>query len=163
MDIPDEKSSIIEDARIKVTSYKSSKLYPEEMRLVRIYDPVNDTIVDFISNNFDASALEIFNLYCHRWDIEVFFKWIKQNIVVKKLWGYSENAVKVHLWTAIISYLTVARIRLNTTVLIQSQKWLYLDQNLCFRENRLQTLLTKQDSSINSNQNVKELSLFDEI
>lgn len=73
MAIPDEKSGIIEDARIKVTGYKSSKLYPENMRFVRIYDPVNDTIVDFISNNFDVSALEISNLYRHRWDIEVFF------------------------------------------------------------------------------------------
>lgn len=54
MDIPDEKSGIVEDARIKVTGYKSSKLYPEEMRLVCIYDSVNDTIVDFISNNFDV-------------------------------------------------------------------------------------------------------------
>lgn len=55
--------------------------------------------------------MEIANLYRYRWDIEVFFKWIKQNIVVKKLWGYSENAVKIHLWAAIISYLTVARIK----------------------------------------------------
>ena len=85
--IQNTKSGIIEDARIRVTGYKSSKLYPEDMRFVRIYDPENDTIVDFISNNFDVSALEITDLYRHRWDIEVFFKWIKQNIVVKDLWG----------------------------------------------------------------------------
>ena len=85
--IQNTKSGIIEDARIRVTGYKSSKLYPEDMRFVRIYDPENDTIVDFISNNFDVSALEITDLYRHRWDIEVFFKWIKQNIVFKDLWG----------------------------------------------------------------------------
>lgn len=100
MEITDAKSGILEDSRIKVSGYKSSKLYPEDMRFVRIYNPENDAIVEFISNNFEVSAAEIANLYRHRWDIEVFFKWIKQNITVKNLWGYSENAVKIHLWTA---------------------------------------------------------------
>ena len=163
MEIPDEKSGIIEDARIKLTGNKSSKLYPEEMRLVRIYDPVNDTIVDFISNNFDTSALEISSLYRHRWDIEVFFKWVKQNIVVKNLWGYSENAVKVHLWTAIISYLTVARIKAEYNSPYSITEVATLIRISALERTGLQTLLTKQDYSINSNQNVKELSLFDEI
>ena len=163
MEIPDEKSGIIEDARIKLTGYKSSKLYPEEMRLVRIYDPVNDTIVDFISNNFYTSALEISSLYRHRWDIEVFFKWVKQNIVVKNLWGYSENAVKVHLWTAIISYLTVARIKAEYNSPYSITEVATLIRISALERTGLQTLLTKQDYSINSNQNVKELSLFDEI
>ena len=59
MGIPDEKSGIIEDSLIRVTGYKSRKLYPEDMRFVRVYDPENDTIVDFISNNLEVSALEI--------------------------------------------------------------------------------------------------------
>lgn len=74
MDISDVKSGVLEDSRIRVTGYNSSKLYPEDMRFVRVYDPDNDNIVDFISNNFEVSALEISNLYRHRWDIEVFFK-----------------------------------------------------------------------------------------
>lgn len=72
MDISDVKSGVLEDSRIRVTGYNLSKLYPEDMRFVRVYDPDNDTIVDFISNNFEVSALEISNLYRHRWDIEVF-------------------------------------------------------------------------------------------
>ena len=52
--------------------------------------------------------LEIANIYRHCWDIEVFFRWIKQNIVIKKLWGYSPNAVKTHLWVAICAYLLLA-------------------------------------------------------
>jgi len=130
------------------------------MWFVRVYDPNNDTIVDFISNNSDVSALEISNLYRHRWDIEVFFKWIKQNIVGKNLWGFSENAVKVHLWTAIISYLTVARIKVDYKSLFSITEIATLIRISALERTELQTLLTKQDSSINSNQYVKELSLI---
>ena len=163
METPDAKSGIIEDARIRVTGYKSSKLYPEDMRFVRVYDPVNDTIVEFISNNFEISALEITNLYRHRWDIEVFFKWIKQNIVVKTLWGYSENAVKVHLWVAIISYLIVARIKTEYNSPYSITEVETLIRISALEKTELCTLLVKQDVSIISNQNVKELSLFEDI
>lgn len=161
MEIPDAKSAIIEDSRIRVSGYKSSKLYPEDMRFVLVYDPNNDTIVDFISNNFEVSALEISNLYRHRWDIEVFFKWIKQNIVVKNLWGYSENAVKIHLWTAVISYLTVARIKADCESCYSITEVSTLIRISALERVKLSQLITKQDSSINLNQNVKELSLFD--
>lgn len=162
MDIPDAKSGIIEDSRIRVTGYKSSRLYSEDMRFVRVYDPDNDVIVDFISNNFEVSTLEISNLYRHRWDIEVFFKWIKQNIVVKNLWGFSENAVKIHLWTAVISYLTVARIKADYNSPYSITEVATLIRISALERTELRTLLTKQDSCIDSNQNVKELSLFDD-
>lgn len=161
MPIPEDAKSVIEDSRIRVTGYKSSKLYPEDMRFVRIYDPENDAIVDFISNNFEVSAWEISNLYRHRWDIEVFFKWIKQNIVVKNLWGYSENAVKIHLWTAIISYLTVARIKADYQSPYSITEVATLIRISALERTELRSLITKQDNSI-SNQNVNVLSLFDD-
>lgn len=162
MEIPDAKSGIVEDSRIRVTGYKSSKLYPDDMRFVRVYDPDNDTIVDFISNNFEVSALEISNLYRHRWDIEVFFKWIKQNIVVKTLWGFSENAVKIHLWTAVIAYLTVARIKVDYKSCYSITEVATLIRISALERVELRQLITKHDSSINTNQNIKELSLFDD-
>lgn len=61
-----------------------------------------------MTNNFEVSALDVANLYKNRWQIEIFFKWIKQNLTIKKFWGYSENAVKMQLWIAIIAYLLVA-------------------------------------------------------
>ncbi|MDF1576600.1 MAG: transposase, partial [Bacteroidales bacterium] len=64
-----------------------------------------------LSNNFEASALEIAHLYRKRWKIETFFKWIKQNLTIKKLWGNSENAVNVHIWVAICTYLIVAYVK----------------------------------------------------
>ena len=163
MDISDVKSGVLEDSCIRVTGYNSSKLYPEDMRFVRVYDPDNDTIVDFISNNFEVSALEISNLYRHRWDIEVFFKWIKQNITVKTLWGYSENAVKIHLWAAIISYLTLARIKVACNSPYSITEVATLIRISALERTDLRSLITKLDSSIISNQNVKELSLFDDI
>lgn len=80
-------------------------------RTLPYHDSETGNDVEFITNNFEISALEVANLYRHRWDIEVFFKWIKQNIVVKTLWGYSENAVRTHLWVAIITYLLIAKIK----------------------------------------------------
>ena len=79
--------------------------------MVTYHDSVTGNDVEFITNNFEISALEVANLYRHRWDVEVFFKWIKQNIVVKNLCGYSENAVRTHLWVAIIAYLIIAKIK----------------------------------------------------
>ena len=161
LQISEETKGVVEDSRIKVTGHKSYKLYPEDMRFVRVYDPDNDTIVDFISNNFEVSALEISNLYRHRWDIEVFFKWIKQNIVIKYLWGYSENAVKVHLWTAIISYLTVARIRADYESPYSITEVATLIRISALERTELRTLITKRKNQI-SYPYANELSLFDD-
>lgn len=107
----DPSTGISGDFTIRLTTHKSKKLYPEPIRMVTYHDAETGNDVEFITNNFEISALEVANLYRHRWDIEVFFKWIKQNIVVKTLWGYSENAVRTHLWIAIIAYLIIARIK----------------------------------------------------
>ena len=133
------------------------------MRLIRVYDPDNDDIIDLISNNFEVGATEISALYRHRWDIEVFFKWIKQNITVKTLLGYSENAVKVHLWAAIIAYLTVARIKADYKSPYSITEVTTLIRISAMERTNLRTLITKQDDSIISNQNIKERTLFDDI
>ncbi len=104
-------SGIRSDYTIELVVSKSRKQYPEPMRLIRCYDGQNEEMVTFITNNFGWSAFEIANIYRRRWDVEVFFRWIKQNIVIKTLWGYSENAVKVHLWVAICTYLVLALIK----------------------------------------------------
>lgn len=102
-ELPDniKDSNILGDYVIELASKKAKALYPDKLRFVRALDPETGEIIDFISNNFNLSALDIANIYRHRWDIEVFFRWIKQNIVIKTLWGYSQNAVKTHLWVAI--------------------------------------------------------------
>jgi len=89
----------------------TKKLYPENLRIIEFYDSENDVLLVFLTNNFEVSALEVANLYKNRWQIEVFFKWIKQNLTIKKLWGHSENAVKIHIWIAICTYLIVAYVK----------------------------------------------------
>ncbi len=107
----DETTGLRSDKTIVLTVAKSKRLYPEKLRLVEYYDAEKDLHLTFLSNNFEISAIEIAYLYKNRWQIEVFFKWIKQNLVIKKLWGHSQNAVKIHIWTAICAYLIVAYVK----------------------------------------------------
>jgi hypothetical protein len=107
----DEKTGLRSDKTIMLKGYKSKQLYPELLRMVEYYDDEKDIILVFLTNNFEVSALEIAHLYRNRWQIEVFFKWIKQNLTIKKLWGHSENAVNIHIWVAICTYLIVAYVK----------------------------------------------------
>ncbi|WP_308271419.1 transposase [Prevotella sp.] len=86
--------------------------------------------MEFITNNLEISAFEVANLYRHIWDIEVLFKWIKQNIVVKNLLGYSENAVRTHLWVAIIAYLIIAKIKADYKSHFSIHRGDYVNKNL---------------------------------
>ena len=99
------------DQSIKLIVPKSRKQYPEKIRRVKYYDSEKDITLVFLSNEFDMDALEIATVYKSRWQIEIFFKWIKQNLQVKTLWGHSENAVKIQLWIAISTYLIVAYLK----------------------------------------------------
>jgi transposase len=107
----DPKSGLKSDKTIILNGYKSSKLYPEPLRLVEYYDEEKDILLSFLSNNDMLSALEIAKLYRKRWQIEIFFKWVKQNLTIKTLWGQSENAVNIHVWVAISTYLIVAYLK----------------------------------------------------
>jgi len=104
----DPKTGLVGDHVILLTGTKSGRLYPKELRLVEYHDIESGETLRFITNIMDCvklNGLEIANIYRHRWDVESFFKMIKQNLTVKHLLGCSENAVKTHLWTAIIAYL----------------------------------------------------------
>jgi IS4 transposase len=107
----DQTTGVRADKNVVLTGVKSKKLFPENLRLVEFHDVENDEMLVFLTNNFEVSALEVANLYKNRWQIEVFFKWIKQNLTIKKFWGHSENAVKIQLWVAIIAYLLVAYVK----------------------------------------------------
>lgn len=107
----DQAAGLRDDVSVKLSGSRSGELYPEEMRLVRYYDGDSNETLEFITNNLEFKAIDVANLYRNRWQIETFFKWVKSNLTVKTLWGHSENDVRIHLWTAICTYLLVARIK----------------------------------------------------
>jgi hypothetical protein len=148
----DESTGLRSDKIIELNGYKSKLLYSEPLRLVEFYDRENDVILTFLTNNFDVSALEIANLYRNRWQIEVFFKWIKQNLTIKTLWGHSENAVNIHVWVAISTYLVVAKIKHMLKSNLSIYEILQILSISVFDKSSIRELLTDYQT----NQNVKE-------
>ena len=92
----------------KLTGFYVSQDYPERLRRVRFYDKESDKTFVFLSNNFELSAEQIAYLYKNRWQVELFFKWIKQHLKIKAFWGTSENAVRIQVFSAIIAYCLVS-------------------------------------------------------
>lgn len=110
----DKQTGVLCDQTIKLTGYKNS--YEDKLRRIKYKDIETDIVYEFLTNNFDVSALTIAILYKKRWNIELFFKWIKQHLKIKIFWGESENAVKTQIWVAIITYLMVAIIKKTLAV-----------------------------------------------
>ena len=99
---------IVSDITGTFTVYKSAKVYPEELRKVICEDSEDGTRYIFLTNNLTAKAELICELYRNRWSVELFFKWIKQHLRIKRFWGTSENAVRIQIYCAIITYCLVA-------------------------------------------------------
>src|SRR5260370_15918018 len=96
------------DQIVVLATADSRKHYPDKLRRIRYYDADNDRYLVFLTNNFDLPALTIARLYQSRWQVELFFKWIKQHLRIKAFYGNSENAVKTQIWIAISVYVLVA-------------------------------------------------------
>jgi len=112
-EVPKNKG-IISDQTICLTGFYQKQDYPEKLRLITIYDQEKNEKIVFFTNNFKLSASTIAELYKHRWQIELFFKWIKQNLKIKTFLGTSENAVMTQVWAAMIYYLLLAFIKFQT-------------------------------------------------
>ena len=104
----DKSTGLRCDQTIVLTGQDSSRRYPVPARQVRYFDAEHDVRLSILTNNFALPALTVAQLYKSRWSVELFFKWIKQHLRVKKFYGTSPNAVKTQLWIALIVYLLVA-------------------------------------------------------
>jgi Domain of unknown function (DUF4372)/Transposase DDE domain len=107
----DKTTGLRSDQTIVLCGPRTSKLYPEPLRRVVYRDPRSGKRFVFLSNNFDLPALIIANIYKWRWQVELFFRWIKQHLRIKSFYGTSPNAVKTQVWIAICIYVLVAIIR----------------------------------------------------
>lgn len=107
----DKSQGLICDQSIFLKSYYPSKNYPDKLRRIKYFDAQRDKRLVFITNNFSLPALTIANLYKQRWQIELFFKWIKQNLKIKSFYGNSFNAVKTQIWIAVSVYVLLAIVK----------------------------------------------------
>lgn len=103
--------NVLSDSTIEFTVYKSSKDYPIPLRRVVYYDEEHGRTFVFLTNNFVLPAPIIAGLYRNRWSVELFFKWLKQHLKIKKFWGTSENAVRIQIYCAIITYCLVVIVK----------------------------------------------------
>jgi transposase len=107
----DKSTGLRSDQTIVLAGPKTSRLYPDPLRRISFYDAENDRRFVFLTNNFTLPALTIARLYKCRWQVELFFKWIKQNLHIKSFYGTSDNAVKTQVWIAISIYVLVAIVK----------------------------------------------------
>jgi hypothetical protein len=104
-------SGVICDQRVALNGFYAARDYPEHLRRIRFKDPDSGNMLVFLTNNTALSALTICALYKQRWQVELFFKWIKQHLRIKKFLGTSENAVKTQVWSAIATYVLIAIVK----------------------------------------------------
>lgn len=107
----DKSTGLRSDQTIVLAGSKSSRLYPAPLRRIAFYDVEHQRRLVFLTNNFTLPALTIARLYKSRWQVELFFKWIKQHLRIKALYGNSDNAVKTQVWIAISVYVLVAIVK----------------------------------------------------
>lgn len=107
----DKTTGVLYDQTILLVNNLALEHYPVKMRRIKYHDSSTNKIFIFLTNNFILPAIKIALLYKYRWKIELFFKWIKQHLKVKSFWGHSENAVKIQVYVAIITFVTVAMVK----------------------------------------------------
>ncbi len=148
----DKSTGLRCDQRIRLTGKMSQCRYPERLRRIKYADAQSGKTLVFLTNNFMADPLEIAEIYRQRWQIEVFFKWIKQNLQIKTLWGHSENAVHIHIWVAVCAYLLVAYIKAQLKSPYSIYEIMQITGISIFTKTPINQLIGQKTS----NQNVKE-------
>lgn len=149
------------DQIIKLIGGRTSKEYPDKLRRVKYFDKENKRYLIFLTNNFNIPALMVADLYRHRWQVELFFKWIKQHLKIKSFWGYSDNAVKTQICIAICSYLLVAIVKKKLKIKRDLYEILQILNVTLLTKNPLVELLSEFELEENDKQLSKQLNLLD--
>jgi len=157
----DRTTDLISDQTIALAKPKAHLDYPEHLRRVRFYDRENGRRLTFLTNNFVLPALTIAMLYKLRWQVELFFRWIKQNLRIKSFYGTSVNAVKTQIWVAITIYTLVAIIKKRLRLELPLYSFLQILSVTAFEKTTLNQLLTDSDDQENQTYDPNQLVLFD--
>jgi len=149
------------DQTVVLTGFYSSKNYPGKLRRIKYYDTETGKNFVFLTNNFSLPPLTITTLYHYRWQVELFFKWIKQNLRIKSFYGMTENAVKTQIWIAVSVYVLVAIIKKRLKLAQSLYTILQILSVTVFERTQLIQSLTNTDCKPEQHNDDKELKLFD--
>jgi hypothetical protein len=157
----DKSSGLRCDQTIAMVNSKSLKDYPTRLRRVKIFDSENNKVLVFLTNDFTLSALTIAQLYRCRWQVELFFKWIKQHLRIKSFFGTSENAVKTQIWIAISVYVLVAIIKKRLNMKASLYTILQIFSVTIFEKVSFFQAVENPELVVNQNNHHNQLKLFD--
>ena len=157
----DKTTGVQCDQTIILTTHYPAKKYPETLRRVRYYDIERQKRLVFLTNNFQLPAETVAKLYKGRWQIEIFFKWIKQHLRIKSFFGTSENAVKVQIWTAIATYLLVAIMKKELKLDLPLYTILQVLSLSLFEKIPVTEAFFENCMLVESDENCKQMKLFD--
>ena len=157
----DKSTGLRCDQIIVLSGFYSKQHYPEKLRRVKYYDAEHDNTLVFLTNNFTLPASTVCELYKCRWKVEIFFKWIKQNLRIKSFYGTSPNAVKTQIWIAITVYVLVAIVKKRLNLDISLYTFLQILSVTVFEKAPILQLVRENKYNHLSNKNYNQLELFD--
>jgi hypothetical protein len=159
--VVDKASGLRSDQTIVLTGPLSSRRYPDPLRRISFYDTERRRRLIFLTNNFTLPAITVAQLYRCRWQIELFFKWIKQHLRIKAFYGHSDNAVKTQIWIAVSIYLLVAVMKKELGSQLSLAEILQILSVNIFQKTPLSQLLSAQPHTIEPHPNPNQRRLFD--
>lgn len=157
----DTSGGVICDQAIVLTGLKTSVDYPQALRRVKYHDTDTGKTFNFLTNNFTISAQTVADLYKQRWQVELFFKWIKQHLRIKSFYGTSENAVKSQLWIAVSVYVLIAIIKKRLGIKENLYTILQVLSITIFEKTSLVQAVTGSEYRCDKSPNAIQLKLFD--
>jgi hypothetical protein len=157
----DRSTGVICDHRVMLNGYYSAKKYPEHLRRIRFKDPESGKKLIFVTNNTALPPLTICALYKSRWQVELFFKWIKQHLRIKHFLGNSENAVKTQVWCAVATYVLIAIVKKELQLNASLYTCLQILSVSVFEKTELSCALEPDQPQPDSPKDAHQLILFD--
>lgn len=148
------------DQVIRLTGHYSQKHYLEKLRRVKYYDAETNRHYVYLTNNFKVDAKKIADLYKHRWQIELFFKWVKQHLTIEVFWGHSINAVKTQICIALCTFLLVAIMKKELKIKMNLYEILQILSVSQFEKTPVNTMLSEKKLQNLNKQSKKQLTLF---
>ena len=156
----DRSTGVICDQTINLSGFYQSKDYPDKLRRIKYYDKQTDKRLVFLTNNFQLKTILIAKIFKERWQIELFFKWIKQHLRIKSFYGTTPNAVKTQIWIAVSVYLLVAIVKKRLNINLSLYTFLQILSISIFEKSPILQLINDVEYNFNNQDYSNQLNLF---